>query len=53
MGFESFDRDFRRAERSIERKATFMMAFAVIWIAFLMGVLGTALFLLGRWTGVW
>lgn len=46
---DEFDRSFRRTERM----ASFAMLFGVVWILFLMGCLGTALFLLGRWTGVW
>lgn len=53
MRIDDFDRDFDRVERSIHRKANFVMAFAAVWILFLMGCLGTALFLLSRWTGVW
>lgn len=51
--FSDFKRDFDRSERRIHRQASFMMVFAFVWMLFLMGCLGTALFLLGRWTGVW
>lgn len=53
MDFDKFNRDFDRDFRRTQRMASVAMVFGFIWILFLMGCLGTAVFLLGRWTGVW
>jgi hypothetical protein len=45
--------DFDKFERSMGRKASVMLTVGIAWMIFLMGAIGTGLFLLGRWTGVW
>ena len=53
MDFHKFDHDFDRGFRRTQRITSLAMFFAFVWFIFLAGCLGTALFLLGRWTGVW
>lgn len=50
---DDFDRHFARTERSINRKMNAAVVLGVVWSIFLMGAIGTGLFLAGRWTGVW
>lgn len=37
----------------MDRTFQIMTALIVFWILFLAAALGTGLFILGRWTGVW
>lgn len=45
--------DFDRFERSMGRKASLMMSLGIIWMLFIMGAIGTGLFMAGRYLGVW
>lgn len=51
--FDDFDREFSRMEKSAQRTAKIAMTIAVVWILFMMGAIGTVVFLLGRWLGTW
>lgn len=53
MNLDDFNRDFDSAERSIQRTAIAVIVISIVWLLFLMGGIGTGLFLLGRWLGVW
>lgn len=47
--FDNFDRHFASTRRTIG----FGMFIGLAWIIFLMGAIGTGLWMLGRWTGIW
>lgn len=36
-----------------DRNRRLALGFFAVWMAFIMGSVGTALFILGRWAGVW
>ena len=42
-----------QAEREARNMMRFMIVFFVLWVVFLMGAVSAALFILGRWMGVW
>ena len=46
---DNFDRHFASTRRTIG----FGMFIGLAWILFLMGAIGTGLWMLGRWTGIW
>lgn len=47
--FDDFDRHFSSTRRTVR----IGMFIGLIWILFLMGAIGTGLWMLGRWTGIW
>jgi hypothetical protein len=51
--FKDFDRHFAEHERSIKRTALVAGIGALIWLLFIMGAIGTVIWLLGRWLAVW
>ncbi|MGV8950106.1 MAG: hypothetical protein ACOH2M_03310 [Cypionkella sp.] len=51
--FDDFDRHFAKTSRTVNRTFGFAAFFGIIWLLFLMGAIGTAIWLAGRWTGVW
>jgi hypothetical protein len=51
--FENFDRDFAQMEKLTKRTFGVAAVAGVIWLLFIMGAIGTVIFLLGRWLAVW
>lgn len=51
--FDSFDKEFRDMEKSMKKSTRVIIALTAVWIIFLIGAVGTALFIAGRFLGVW
>lgn len=47
--FDDFDRHFSSTRRAVG----IVWIIGLLWVLFLMGAIGTGLWILGRWTGVW
>lgn len=45
--------DPRGIDRQVSRGIGAVVAIAAIWLTFIMGAIGTALYIAGAWVGVW
>lgn len=45
--------EIEKADSAYRKTVVVMVLFMCVWLAFLMGSVGTALFIVGRWAGVW